>query len=227
VARREAARQVEAARLAEVRAGIPTGAYATPLADVGLSTRVLNVLTEAGYNMAGQVLEKMGLDEDAILGLEGVGPKAIEEIRDTLGSFAYPVPVEVPAEAPVEEAAAEAAAAEAEAEPAAVEAAPAEVTEAAPAGELPVPVEAAEAAPLDAEAAKELVGKAFEVAAAQIVTAVEPEEEEEEAEKVEATPAGKKKKKKASRTVEFDPLTGEMVVKRRRKRGDAEWGEDL
>jgi len=225
VARREAARQVEAARLAEVRAGIPSGAYATPLADVGLSTRVLNVLTEAGYNMAGQVLEKLGLDEDAILGLEGVGPKAIEEIRDTLGSFAYPVPVEVPAEAPVEEAAAEAAAVEAE--PAAVEAAPAEVTEAAPAGEMPAPVEGAEAAPLDAEAAKELVGKAFEVAAAQIVTAVEPEEEEEEAEKVEASPAGKKKKKKASRTVEFDPLTGAMVVKRRRKRGDAEWGEDL
>ncbi|HSB90464.1 MAG TPA: transcription termination factor NusA [Anaerolineales bacterium] len=225
VARREAARQVEAARLAEVRAGIPSGAYATPLADVGLSTRVLNVLTEAGYNMAGQVLEKLGLDEDAILGLEGVGPKAIEEIRDTLGSFAYPVPVEVPAEAPVEEAAAEAPAAEAE--PAAVEAAPAEVTEAAPAGEMPAPVEAAEAAPLDAESAKELVEKAFEVAAAQIVTAVEPEEEEEEAEKVEAAPAGKKKKKKASRTVEFDPLTGEMVVKRRRKRGDGEWGEDL
>jgi len=223
VARREATRQQEAARLADVRAAIPVGAYTTNLADVGLSTRVFNVLSEAGYATAGLVLEKLGLEEDAILALEGIGPKAIEEIRATLGSFAYPLPVEIPAEAPVEEAVAEGG----EAAPAAEAAAPAEVPEAGvPAAAEAPAAEAGEAVPLDAEAAKVLVDKAFETAAAQIGAVVETEEEEEDSEKVDAT-TGKKKKKKASRTVEFDPTTGEMVVTRRRKRGDGEWGEEI
>jgi len=226
VQRRATTRQKEAARLEEVRASIPIGAHTTNLVDTGLSTRVFNVLNEAGYATAGQVLEKLGLEEDAILGLEGIGPKAVEEIRVTLGTFAYPVPVEPPVEAPVEEAAP---ATEEAAPVAAAEAAQAVAAEAgAPAPEVAAVAEGAEAVPADAASAAVVVEKALETIAQEIVAAGTAEEEEEEGEKAEASPAGKKKKtKKASRTVEFDPTTGEMVVTRRRKRGDGEWGENL
>jgi N utilization substance protein A len=225
VQRRATTRQKEAARLEAVRASIPLGAHTTNLADTGLSTRVFNVLNEAGYATAGQVLEKLGLEEDAILGLEGIGPKAVEEIRETLGSFAYPLPVEPPVEAPVEEAA-PAAEAAATVAAAATEAVAAEAG--APAPEGAAVAEGAEAVPADAASAAVAVEKTLETIAQEIVAAGEAEEEEEEGEKAEASPAGKKKKtKKVARTVEFDPTTGEMVVTRRRKRGDGEWGENL
>jgi N utilization substance protein A len=227
VQRREATRQAEAARLAEIRAGIPPGAYVTNLEDVGLSTRVFNVLHEAGYTTAGRVLEQLAVQEDAILGLEGVGPKAIEEIRERLAAFEYPEPVtevEAPAEVPAEavEAPAEAAPTETVEAAAPVEAAeaaavPAEAAE-------PVAAPEGEAAPVDAAA---LVEKAFETIAQDIVAAGVAEEDEEEGEKAEAGPAKKKKAKKPSKTVEFDPVTGAMVVKRRRKRGEAGWEEEL
>jgi N utilization substance protein A len=224
VQRREATRQQEAARLADVRAGIPVGAYTTALADTGLSTRVFNVLNEAGFATAGQVLERLGLEEDAILGLEGIGPKAVEEIRETLGSFAYPVPEEPPVEIPAEEAVAEA-----------VEAAPAEpVAAAEPVAEVTAPVEGepvvveGEAASAEPISPAEMVEKAFETIAQEIVAVGAADEEEEETDKTDAAAAGKKKKaKKPSRTVEFDPTTGEMVVHRRRKRGEGEWDQDI
>jgi transcription termination/antitermination protein NusA len=236
VQRREATRQEEATRLAEVRASIPAGAYLTNLQDVGLSTRVFNVLNEAAYTTAGKVLEVLALQEDAILGLDGVGPKAIEEIRERLNSFTYPEPevvVEAPPEVEAEaEPAAEAVEPTAEALPASVEAgaeaaaAAAAVAEAPPAEEA-VAAPEGEAVPIDAAAAAAIVEKTLETIAQEIV-AVGADEDEEEGEKAEVTPAAKKKKsKKPSKTVEFDPLTGETVVKRRRKRGDGEWGEEF
>jgi transcription termination/antitermination protein NusA len=230
VQRREANRLEEATRLAEVRAGIPAGAYLTNLQDVGLSTRVFNVLNEAGYTTPGKVLEVLALQEDAILGLEGVGPKAIEEIRERLNSFTYPEP-EVAVEAPPEvvaeaEPAAEAAEPTAEAASVPAEAAAEGAAEAPPA-EAPVAAAEGEAVPVDAAAAAAIVEKTLETIAQEIV-AVGADEDEDEGEKAEVSPAAKKKKsKKPSKTVEFDPLTGEMVVKRRRKRGDGEWGEEF
>ena len=233
VQRRETTRQEEATRLAEVRAAIPVGAYTTNLEDVGLSTRVYNVLHAAGFTTAGRVLEQLALQEDAILGLEGIGPKAIEEIREVLNSFSYPVPVEAPVEVPAEAAAevapeaAEGVKPSAEGAPAVVEAVEAEGVPAAPAEAFAAPPEG-EAVPLDAAAAAALVEKAFETIAQDIVAVADGDEEEEEGDKVEASATAKKKKvKKPSKTVEFDPLTGEMVVKRRRKRGEGEWGDEF
>jgi N utilization substance protein A len=235
VQRRETNRQEEATRLAEVRASIPAGAHLTNLQDVGLSTRVFNVLNEAGYTTAGKVLEVLALQEDAILGLEGIGPKAIEEIRERLNSFTYPEP-EVVVEAPPEveagaEPAAEAIEPTAEAAPAPVEAgaeAAAEAVAEVPPAEEAVAGPEGEAIPVDAAAAAAIVEKALETIAQDIVAVGAADEDEEEGEKAEVTPAAKKKKsKKPSKTVEFDPLTGETVVKRRRKRGDGEWGEEF
>jgi len=222
--RQGAARQARAEKLAEVRAGIPVGAFQTALAEVGLSDRLLTILGEAGYVIAGQVLEKMGMEPDAILGLDGIGPKSMEEIQEVLRAFAYPEPVvEAPPEV-IEEAAPEAAEA-AVPEPAAVaeavpgEAAPAE------AGAEAAKVEA-EGAEMPTEAAVPAEGAVGAEAVPppvtfEVGTVVEADEEEEEAEA--SVAAGKKRKKgqKGARVVEFDEKLGEMVVKRRRKPGRA------
>jgi hypothetical protein len=216
--RQGAERQARAEKLAEVRAGIPAGAYLTGLADVGLSDRLQTILLGAGYETAGKVLEKVGIDPDSILALEGIGPKSMEEIEQVLRAFEYPEPVvEAPAEAALEEAVVEAGAQAAEPAveaAAAPEAEAAAVAEAVPTEVTPQAVpEAAEAA-APAEAAVEPV--VFEVPAA-----IETEEEEEEAEAPAAAGKKAKKGKKGARVVEFDETLGEMVVKRRRKPGRA------
>jgi N utilization substance protein A len=221
--RQFAERQARAEKLAQVQASIPSGAYQTALADVGLSDRVLTILSGAGYLTAGAVLEKQGMDPDSILGLDGIGPKSMEEIGEVLRAYAYPVPV---VEAPPEEA---------EAVPGAeaAVAAPEGPAEAAPAGEpvpeeavlpaegveaaIPVAVEAG--APVEAAVAAEgaePVPVSFEVGAV-----VGIEEVEEEAETPASDDKKRKKGKKGARVVEFDEQTGEMVVKRRRKPGRA------
>jgi N utilization substance protein A len=225
-ARRDAERRARMARLTEVRAGIPAGAYEAGIADVGLTERLINLLREAGYQTAGQVLEQLAMDPDAILALSGIGPKTIEDLGETLRAFEYPIPVEiVPEAAAVEPAEVEAggeAEATAEAEVATAELPepePVEVAlEAVPAGE---PVEAVEA-PAEVEAVMPVEDVQFVPEALGLEAPVEVEEEEEEVDAA-LTPGKKKKKvKKAARVLEYDEKLGELVVRRRRKPGRAD-----
>ncbi|MFQ5942142.1 MAG: transcription termination factor NusA [Anaerolineales bacterium] len=214
MARRDAERQVYLEKLEKVREGIPEGAYHATLAEAGISTRVANLLAEAGYETAGQALEQLEIDADKILALQGVGPKAISELQDTLPGYDYPEPVieEEPVEEgelpPEEEAEAEAEAAEegdAGAEP--------EAPEAEVEGELVAEAEG------EAETEKEVqpipIEEAFERAIEEVSQAVLDVEDSEltEAERE----AERKKRKERSRVVEYDPDLGETVVRHRRK----------
>jgi transcription termination/antitermination protein NusA len=240
--RRDVRRRDYMQKLETVRASVPPGAYETPLTEVGLSTRVLSLLTEAGYETAGQVLEQMGIDPDKILGISGFGPKSMDELHQILESFEYPIPAPpvfeaAPAEELAETETTEAEAPEVEAatpaevaEPAAelvVAPADADVTAEAPAAEAEVMAEAPEQAPAEAvesEAPEPVVmdvEQAFEQVAKQLVVVDEAVDEDEEDEGGVVSPK-KRKKKNEARHMEFDPVTGEMVVKRRRKRGE-EW----
>jgi N utilization substance protein A len=224
--RRQAERAIMAEKLEAIRASIPVTAYQVPLDLVGLSTRTFNLLSGAGYQTAGQVLETLGLDENAILGLEGVGPKSLDEIKGKLSEYPYPEPVVEPEPVPEAVEAVEA-----------LEPAEALAVEAAPGAELPVElataVEGALAAP---EAGTEAVAvpvegapvpalditQSFEAAletVEEILLDEEVEEEEGELEgKLEEKPSAKKKlQKERQRIVEFDPELGETVVHRRRK----------
>ncbi len=211
--RRDARRQLEIEKLAEVRASFPETAFEVELAEVELSTRVQNLLLEAGYKTAGQVLQKLGMDSDAILGLQGIGPKAMIEIAETLNSYAYPEPVVEIEEVAEEEVIAE----EVEGEPAAVleteEAVEVEITTEA---EAPVVEDEAEAEmeEISADAVEELAEKLGE----SIQT---PEISEDEFKKDSAE--SKARRKEQSRIMEFDPDLGEVVVRRRRKRDEDAW----
>jgi N utilization substance protein A len=244
--RQQAERSERQAKLAEIRVQIPSTAYDTPLEEIGLKTRIFNLLNEANYETAGQVLEQLGLDEDKILGLQGFGPKSLSELREMLKTYEYPPPVEPevveePEEIQVEEEAeeevvAEVAVVEEAAEAVAAEAAEAVDTEAEPIEEAPsevveevieVEIEAEVEAEIEVEADEVEEAVIEELDAVEIVEEVEQlivesEIEDSEEDRLEQLERETKKRKARSRIVEYDPELGEMVVKRRRKRDDEE-----
>ena len=218
--------------IATAEATIAPEAYDVALEETELSTRTTNLLVEAGYATAGNLLRQYVLDSDKLLGLAGIGPKAMDEVGALAEVYHREEPViEEPAEEVVE----------AEAEAPAEEPAAAEVVE------ETVPAEAVE---VDAEKESEEPASDVEVEAEAIVEEAvveEPEaeaaEEEEEvvdfAEQVESLDLDfeqviedkevddleesefeRQRRKKKSRVIEYDPDSGEMIVKRRRKRGD-------
>jgi len=209
--RRDARRQLEIEKLAEVRASFPETAFEVELTEVELSTRVQNLLIEAGYKTAGQVLQKLGMDPDAILGLPGIGPKAMIEIAEKLNSYAYPEPVVEIEDVAEEEVVAE----EIEGEVAAVlETEEAVEVEIAKEAEAPVVEDEAEAEEIVADAVEELAEKLGE----SIKT---PEISEDEF--AQDSAESKQRRKEQSRIMEFDPDLGEVVVRRRRKRDEDAW----
>ena len=210
-----------AEKLAEARSGIPDSAFEQPLDALGLPEHVFNILTEADYLTAGDLLLAMKLSPDKVLGLPGIGPKAMQAIEKAVTETKFTVEAPVVAEEP------------APAEVAAVEAAPVEV--AAPIEAAPVETAAA----VEGEAVPEVVEA--EVKAEEPVAAVEgeptPELSFEELFKLrpatflpgsEEEDKTDKKGKKGKKSVEyqFDEDRGEVVGRKKHKRGDADWTGD-
>ncbi len=98
----------EAARAEAQAAGehpdIPTAAFGMPLEQAGLKEHVFNILVEAGYDTVGSLMATLKADSNRVLGLAGIGPKAMQNIEETLAAIQFPEapPAEVTAESPVE-----------------------------------------------------------------------------------------------------------------------------
>jgi len=69
-----------------------------------LPERLAPILSEAGYQTAGDIMLQMALDSDAILALDGIGPKAMEELQAVIGALTFPEPEVVVEQPPAEEA---------------------------------------------------------------------------------------------------------------------------
>jgi len=244
---RQAERQIVKDRRDEILATLPLAAFEMPIGDLGLSERVHSLLTEAGYATIGDLMLQLQLDSDAILSLNGIGPKSMEEIEAALAKVSFPEaeviePVEalpLPEEPEVVEVAAEMAEPQAEvlletAEVVAVEtptleAAPVEALETAEVQAEPEGAPTAEVELVEAGEEKEeeipatldelftLKPEVFDVDIAEI------EDEDEEGE----TGTGKKKKKKKKFVeMEYDPDKDVVIVKRKRKRAGSEWDDE-
>lgn len=87
---RDSARKILREKLEVIREKIPLSANEVPLEEIDLSSRVLNLLLEANYKFAGPVMEQLELDEDKILGLQGFGPKSMEELRAKISEYEFP-----------------------------------------------------------------------------------------------------------------------------------------
>ncbi len=207
IERQRAEDQATAQKLAEARADIPDLAFERPLEVLGIPEHVFNILTEAEYRTAGDLLLAMKLDSDKVLGLPGIGPKAMKAIEKAVAEAHFEPAVVEEVAAPEAEAEAEAVPAETAVEPAA-EAGQAE-TETAP--EVPAPVAGEEAAPVSFEELFKL--------RPEIVAPVAEDDDD--------VKKGKNKKGKKSVEYQFDESRGEVVGRKKHKRGDGEWEEDV
>ncbi len=208
IERQRAEDQASAEKLAEARSGIPDLAFERPLEVLGIPEHVFNILTEAEYRTAGDLLLAMRLDADKVLGLPGIGPKAMKAIEKAVAEAKFEAPV-------VEEAAApesEVAAAEAPVESPAATITPAEAgpeTEAVT--EAPATTAGKETAPVSFEELFKL--------RPEIITPVVEEDDELKKDK-------KDKKGKKSVEYQFDEARGEVVGRKKHKRGDGTWEEE-
>lgn len=211
LAKEEASRE-EDERLAAARAEIPAVAFSMPLEKAtDLKEHVFNILTEAGYETIGQLMFDMKTDQNKVLGLAGIGGKAITNIEETIAALTFPEPVvEQPKveEAPVVVAAVE------------------PVVEAAPVVETPVvekpaekkkePKRTAEEEEEDGEVSKDGVNldELFQMKPEMFQTGEGAEDESSDDKK-----KGKKVKKKGV-ALEFDEDLGEVVSRKKHKRSD-------
>ncbi len=211
---KEEAVRADEQRLATARAEVPQTAFTMPLETLALKEHVFNILVEAGYETVGDLMMALKLDENKVLGLSGVGPKAIQNIQEQLAVTEFPEPPAV--EAPVEITAAEVTPSEAGevVEPLAAEGT---VPEAA---EKPEEARKESVSELEPENAKDGVSldELFKMKPEIFHTA--PAEEEDADKK-----KGKKQKKKGVELV-LDEELGEVVGRKKHKRGDDGLSED-
>ena len=212
----EAARVVNE-KNAAARAEVPEAAFSMKLDQAGIKEHIYNILTEAGFETVGSLMMSFKLEPDKVLGLAGIGPKAIQNIEERLAALTFPE-----AEKPVETAAPP------EVQPEAAVAVPAEAVaaEAPAAGEVqpeaaaqvePVKEVAEEPAMKDGVSLEEMFTFKPET-----FTAPGAEEDAESADKKK----DKKKTKKKAVELTFDEGLGEVVGRKKHKRGDETWTEE-
>jgi N utilization substance protein A len=209
---RQAEAEVQRALVDEARQEIPKSAFDIPLDDLGVSPRLTIKITGEGYSTIGDLMLQLAMNPDQILGIDGVGPKTIEEFQNAIEAFDFPEPepvaeeaieAEETAELDVELTDVEAAEGKAELVPAALEEARDE-----------------DAGEEEEEPEEEL---SFEQALADSeITFIDNDFEDGFAPKDDK---GDKKRKKYHQ-VEYDPDLDVTIVRRRRKRDGEEWDED-
>ena len=216
----DAARAAEE-KVAGVRAEVPTAAFGMPLEGIGLKEHVFNILIEAGFDTVGALMMTMKMDSNKVLGLPGIGSKAMQNIEETLAAIAFPEPEVTPPAEPVAEPVT-GAESHLEAEPAQPAA------ESAPAVEIP---DAEKQVSAKKEARKVVEEEEDENAKdgvsldelfkmkPEIFQTTNPEEEDADKKK-----GGKKTKKKGVELV-LDEERGEVVGRKKHKRG-ADFGEE-
>ncbi len=244
-------RSVEEERQRVAQAEVPDAAYDIPLEDLGIPLRYTTILGGAGYPTVGDLLLQLRLDPDVILALDGIGPKAMNEIEEALAKLdilkpAEPEPVEeaevvteevsaiateemptaemlVAEEVAVQEPVPEAEHVPLEEAMEAVEsvAEAAETGEAVPSSELPAET-IAEGEALEEQPITDF-DKIFSLQP-DVLDVVSPLADDE----LEEEDGGKKKKKKKKKFVqmEYDPDKGVVVYQKKRKRHDEGWDGD-
>ena len=200
---KEEAVRADEERVNAARADIPPAAFDMPLDQLGLKEHVFNILVEAGFENIGSLMMALKLDENKVLGLAGVGPKAIQNIHEQIDAIQFP---EAPQEVIPEPTVAEEELVAQVAEPIAAEEAPI--------AEKPARTQK-ETEEVEDENAKDGVSldELFKMKPDIFQTPSTPEEDEA------AKKKGKKQKKKGVELV-LDEELGEVVGRKKHKRGE-------
>ncbi|MBV6394507.1 MAG: hypothetical protein HFACDABA_00072 [Anaerolineales bacterium] len=202
---KEAALRADAEKaVAAAHTDIPSAAFQMKLEEAGLRDHVFNILTEAGYASVGELLASLKSEPDKVLGLSGIGPKAMQNIEETLAALTFHAeesPVEV--ESPVAEA---------------IEAVapPAEKPETRKPARVKEEAQEADETTKDGVSLEEM----FVFKPESFTPGASAEEDDASGDKKK-----KKKGKKKGVELEFDEDLGEVVGRKIHKRGDEGWEE--
>ena len=101
---KEEAIRVEEERVNAARADVPVAAFNMPLEQAGMKEHIFNILTEAGYETVGSLMFVLKTDANKVLGLPGVGSKAMQNIEESLAALTFPEPESAPVSTPALEA---------------------------------------------------------------------------------------------------------------------------
>ncbi len=201
---------IEDSAVQDIRSQIPVDVYDQSILDSGLSEHIAYILQDAGFLKTGELVVQMHRNSDAILKLQGIGPKAISEIEQFTQKL-------LPQPQPVEELASPQDVLEALPEPAAE--ALETIAEKLPEEKIEKEPEVAEEEP---EGPEPSFAEMFDLKA---VTSVKTNEEME-TDIDGAQKTGTKKKKAKSVVVEYDPDLDMTIAKKKHKRGDADWDSE-
>ena len=97
VEQKKAEAAAEKELVSAARADIPDAAFEADIATLNLPDHVYTILTEAEHRTVGNLMMTMKLNPDSVLGLSGIGPKAMQAIQAALANISFPEP-EKPAE---------------------------------------------------------------------------------------------------------------------------------
>lgn len=220
-----------AAAISAAHPDVPTAAFGMPLDQIGLKEHVFNILVEAGYDNLGALMVALKMDADKVLKLPGIGPKAMQNIEESLAAvkFPEPTPPAEPEAAPVAEAESKLEAVVEQQPVTAVVAQTPEAATAVPAAETPT-VE--KQAPAKKESKKHVEepedDEHKDGVSLDELFSMKPEIFQGEGAEEESSDDKKKgkKSKKKSVALEFDEERGEVVARKKHKRGDDIFGED-
>jgi len=245
-ARRLAQRDADADRVKakqEAHDRVPRGAYKMPLEELGLSKRVHNHLMASGLENIGEVMEKLAVGDEPLLMINGIGVKALREIKDAVETSGLQlldqgdiqdeqVAADTAVEAEVAEAAAEPeTAAEAEEPIGAKDLASEEKTGEVAMAATDEPV--AETEPADdvdkldegsEETALEAASSSDEDSTVSLDDVVFADEDDEEGTDISES-GDRQGKRRRRRTVVFDDASGETFVVRKHRTGSESWDE--
>ena len=78
-------------KIKEEFALMPTAAYSMPVDEIGLSKRALAPLKRGGVEYVGHVLELLADGDEGLLKLDGIGPRSLAEVKESLEQLDLPI----------------------------------------------------------------------------------------------------------------------------------------
>lgn len=237
ITRRPEAEKVSEDQFAKAKALVPADSFNINILDSGLPEHVAYILQEAGYSTVGEMAVQMKIAPDEILRLNGIGPRAMQEINKLMEKLDAQMEAEKAAQAAVEEMPQPSAEIiEAMEMVEAEESKPESIAEIEPIVEEPelalespiLPTQVEEESSRE-ETEEEEEEPSFEQIFDLKLTPVDETlfEDEEEGEVIPTRKEKKKGKKKKKHTqIEYDPDRDTIIIRKKHRRGDGGWDWD-
>jgi len=237
ITRRPEAEKVSEDQFSKAKALVPADSFNINILDSGLPEHVAYILQEAGYSTLGEMAVQMKIAPDEILRLNGIGPRAMQEITRLMEKLDAQMEAEKAAQTAVEEMpqpsletieAAEVIKSVTESAPELVAELKPFIEEVKPELEVEAPnaeVETESTIEEPVEEEEPSFEQIFDLKLAPVNETIF--EDEEESEGIAGRKEKKKGKKKKKHTqIEYDPDRDTIIVRKKHRRGDGGWDWD-